>query len=190
VKRQGESRTYLDVTTDEDRFAALFDANYHRILGYALRRTSEADAADAAAETFTIAWRRFEDLPHGDAALLWLYGVARRVLANQARAARRRARLSSAIDAEPRPTASEPAGPPSEAALAFSRLSDDERDLLALVAWEDLDTSAIATLLGCSRNAVRIRLHRARRRLASELAAGDARAERPRRARADLRLEE
>jgi RNA polymerase sigma factor (sigma-70 family) len=176
VKRPPASRTYLDVTSDDDRFAALFEAHYHRILGYALRRTSEADAADAAAETFTVAWRRFDDVPPGDDALLWLYGVARRVLANQARSARRRARLAAAVDAEPQPVAFEPAAPPSDVALAFARLTDDDRELLALVAWEGLDSSAIAKLLCCSRNAVRIRLHRARRRLASELADGGARA--------------
>jgi DNA-directed RNA polymerase specialized sigma24 family protein len=42
--------------------------------------------------------------------------------------------------------------------------------LLALVAWEGLDYGQIATVLGCSRNAARIRLHRARRKLAEELA--------------------
>jgi hypothetical protein len=43
-----------------------------------------------------------------------------------------------------------------------------------LVAWEDLDAPAIAAVLGCSRNAARIRLHRARRRFARALTEVDA----------------
>jgi RNA polymerase sigma-70 factor (ECF subfamily) len=54
-------------------------------------------------------------------------------------------------------------------AAAFARVPADQRELLALVAWEELHSRQIATVLGCSTNAVRIRLHRARRRLAVEL---------------------
>ena len=50
------------------------------------------------------------------------------------------------------------------------RLPQPQQELLALNAWEGLDYGEIATVLGCSRNAVRIRLHRARIRLAAELA--------------------
>jgi RNA polymerase sigma-70 factor (ECF subfamily) len=42
------------------------------------------------AETFTVAWRRIADVPSGQDARAWLYGVARRVLANHDRAIRRR----------------------------------------------------------------------------------------------------
>ena len=56
------------------------------------------------------------------------------------------------------------------AAVAFAKLRVDERELLALVAWEELDVGEIAQVYTCSRNAARIRLHRARRRFARELA--------------------
>jgi DNA-directed RNA polymerase specialized sigma24 family protein len=46
------------------------------------------------AETFLTAWRRLDDVPAGDEARLWLYGVARRMLANQRRGARRRSSLA------------------------------------------------------------------------------------------------
>jgi RNA polymerase sigma-70 factor (ECF subfamily) len=49
-------------------------------------------------------------------------------------------------------------------AVAFRSLPEGDRELLALVGWEGLDHAQIATVLGCSRNAVRIRLHRARKR--------------------------
>jgi RNA polymerase sigma-70 factor (ECF subfamily) len=56
------------------------------------------------------------------------------------------------------------------AALAFRRLSDDDRELLMLAAWEGLDGRQLSQLLGCSETAVRIRLHRARLRLEAEMA--------------------
>jgi len=155
-----------------ERFTAIYQANYHRLLGYALRRTSEDAAADVVAEVFLIAWRRLEDVPDEDAARLWLYGAARRVVANQERSRRRRERLSDRIrrewTAEVEPPATGPNADP--AAAAFERLRRDERELLALVAWEGLDAGEVAQVCGCSRNAARIRLYRARRHFTRELA--------------------
>ncbi|MBA3329416.1 MAG: RNA polymerase sigma factor [Actinobacteria bacterium] len=155
-----------------ERFTAIYEANYHRILGYALRRTSRDNTADVVAETFLVAWRRLDDVPEGDLARLWLYATARRILANHRRAEQRRERLASAAIA----LADAAAAPalvdvePNRAAVAFERLSSGERKLLALVAWEELGAAELATVLGCSRGAARIRLHRARRRFAQELA--------------------
>ena len=155
------------------RFRAVYDTNYHRVLGYALRRTaSREDAEDVVAETFLTAWRRLEEVPRGSGARPWLYGVARNALANQRRGERRRGRLSGRLHAEPTLAARHWADANDElasVAAAFARLRDDDRELLALVAWEELDPGEIATVLGCSRNAARIRLHRARRRLTREL---------------------
>jgi Sigma-70 region 2 len=64
------------------------------------RSRSLADAEDAVAEVFLIAWRRLEDVPAGDQARPWLYAAARRVLANQARAAVRRSRLTEKLSAQ------------------------------------------------------------------------------------------
>jgi RNA polymerase sigma factor (sigma-70 family) len=157
-----------------DRFQALYEQNYHRVLGYALRRAERDDAADVVAETFLVAWRRLEDVPSGEAARLWLYGTARRVLANQKRGNRRRERLFRRLGAASRfgSQVSPDDARLSAAAAAFARLPDGDRELLALVAWEGLDAAEIAQVLGCSRNAARIRIHRARRRFARELASG------------------
>jgi RNA polymerase sigma-70 factor (ECF subfamily) len=160
------------------RFRAVYDANYHRVLGYALRRAAtREDAEDVVAETFFTAWRRLDRVPGGGDAQLWLYGVARKALANQRRGQRRRGRLWSRLRAEPT-TAARPRADADDQlaslAAAFARLKDDDRELLALVAWEELDPGEVATVLGCSPNAARIRLHRARRRLARELQCTDA----------------
>ncbi|MED7926872.1 sigma-70 family RNA polymerase sigma factor [Nonomuraea sp. LP-02] len=157
---------------DRSRFEAVYRRTYEQILGYAVRRcSSPEDAADVVAETYVIAWRRMTELPDGDAGRLWLYGVARRVLANHRRSERRRltrhTELTDEIDklyAVPFPT-----GEPHGVDDAMDLLADSDRELLALALWEGLDPGEIATVLGCSRNAARIRLHRARKRFAKAL---------------------
>ncbi len=156
-----------------DRFEAVYAACHGPITGYVLRRTAcPEDAADVIAETFLTAWRRLGDLPPGPEARLWLYGVARRVLANYRRGERRRSELAAGCG----PTWPPPTGRPSPSgelariAAAFRGLPEPDREVLALSAWEGLDHGQLAVVLGCSRNAVRIRMHRARRRLAGLLA--------------------
>jgi RNA polymerase sigma factor (sigma-70 family) len=156
------------------RFREAYDTHYHRVLGYALRRTANReDASDVVAETFLTAWRRLEHMPAGADARPWLYGIARKALSNHRRGALRRERLSGRIRGTVglAPVAEEAEEGLTRVAAAFARLRDGERELLALVAWEELDLGEIALTLGCSRNAARIRLHRARRRLAQELRA-------------------
>jgi RNA polymerase sigma factor (sigma-70 family) len=155
------------------RFDDLYAANHQRVLGYLLRRTDNTDdAADVFAETFLIAWRRLDDMPTGQQARMWLYGTARRTLANYRRGERRRTALTDRLRADLARGYQPPEfeGELAEISSAFRRLPEPDQELLALVAWEGLDYGQIATVLGCSRNAARIRLHRARRKLAEELA--------------------
>ncbi|MEW9534361.1 RNA polymerase sigma factor [Microbispora sp. NPDC049125] len=155
------------------RFEAVYRETYDQITAYAVRRCdSPQDAADAVAETFAIAWRRVNDLPPGQEARLWLYGVARRVLADHRRSAVRHRVRDVELDTE---MADLYADAPdsgvglSAVAAVFRTLTDDDRELLSLVAWEGLERDEIATMLGVSRNAVRIRLYRARRRFSRAL---------------------
>ncbi|GLY72801.1 RNA polymerase sigma factor [Actinoallomurus iriomotensis] len=162
------------------RFEEIYAACHDPVLGYVMRRTSDGhDAADVLAETFLVAWRRLDDVPPGDQARPWLYGVARRVLANHHRGERRRTALGDRLRAELASAVRPPDRLAESGAVAdaFRSLSDDDRELLSLVGWEGLDAGQIATVLGCSRNAVRIRLHRARKRLARALEARDAHTE-------------
>ncbi|NDU77525.1 RNA polymerase subunit sigma-24 [Actinomadura sp. DSM 109109] len=160
------------------RFEDVYAAHRAAILGYALRRTSDPqDAADVLSETFLTAWRRLDDVPPGDQARLWLYGVARRVLANHHRGERRRSALTADLGSRLRDGLAVHDTPGVDlggVGAAFRGLPESDRELLALVGWEGLGHGEIATVLGCSRNAVRIRLHRARRRFARALARTDA----------------
>ena len=137
-------------------YEALYAEHRACVLGYVLRRTdSTHDAADVIAETFLVAWRRLDDAPTGASARLWLYGVARRVLANHRRGERRRTQLAERLRGElARWDAPEaPSGELADLAAAFGSLADGDREVLALEAWEGLSAGEVAAVLGCSRNA-------------------------------------
>ncbi|MFG2044011.1 RNA polymerase sigma factor [Dactylosporangium sp. NPDC048998] len=151
------------------RFEVLYRDCYQDLLGYALRRVDRPDsAADVVAETFLVAWRRIDEIPP-DRARPWLFGVARNVMANQHRADQRRVDLAERLRQElARATVIAPDVPASLGA-AFATLPEADQELLRLVAWEGLGAEDLAVTLDCSVNAARIRLHRARKRLAEAL---------------------
>jgi RNA polymerase sigma-70 factor, ECF subfamily len=157
----------------EERFEAAYRELYEPICGYTLRRIREPeDAAEAIAETFATLWRRFDACPQGDELRPWLFGVARRVIANQRRGQSRRSALGQRLVANVDRTAFDTVGPPDDTsalARAFATLNESDRELLSLVAWEGLSRDELAVALGTSRAVVRLRLHRARKRLRDAL---------------------
>jgi RNA polymerase sigma-70 factor, ECF subfamily len=158
-------------------FRRLYAENSRQVLAYALARTGGAeDAVEVVAETFLVAWRRAAEVPHDTEARLWLFGVARRIVANERRGERRRTRLAEALGAELAVALTEqPEADPEtrsesrELLRALERLSADDRELLLLAGWEELSSAEIGRVLGISTPAARTRLHRARRRLRREL---------------------
>src|SRR2546423_5401432 len=141
--------------TDEarrQRFEVAYRELYAPICGYTLRRVREPeDAAEVIAETFATLWRRFDRCPAGEELRPWLFGVARRVLANQRRGERRRSALSERLAVNIDPTALEGAGtdePSSTLASAFASLNESDRELLSLAAWEGLTREELAIALG------------------------------------------
>ena len=158
--------------TREDRFEELFREHYRAVRGYALRRASGDLAQDAVSETFLVAWRRLDDVPADT--LPWLYGVARRVLANQRRSIDRSSALERrlATTAGAGSGANDPGENPGEGELlrtALARLSERDREALILVAWHELSGARAARAAGCTRAAFAVRLHRARARLAAQM---------------------
>ena len=164
------------VPDDELRFRELFDSHFRELLGYALRRVaSPEDAADIVGETMLVAWRRIGDVPVDETARLWLYGVARRVLANHRRGQLRRDRLTERMRlqlAEVTPDLASLADSNAVIQDGLAQLSDDDRELIMLTAWDGLDPREAAVVLGVPARTVRTRLHRARARLRKAL--GDA----------------
>lgn len=155
-----------------ERLEALFREHAAAVRAYALRRIDPATAEETVSDVFVIAWRRLDDVP--DDALPWLLACSRRVLANQRRANRRRVALAERLSGADAVTGSlhlESGASVADRLLAraLTELSDDDRELLLLIAWEELEPEQAARTLDCSRRTLAVRLHRARRRLAEAL---------------------
>jgi RNA polymerase sigma-70 factor (ECF subfamily) len=145
------------------RFEQIYAEHVDAIRAYVRRRAPEAVVDDVVADVFVVALRRIDDVPRN--ALPWLYAVARKTLANERRK-RHDIPLAPEISYEP-----EPAGDP-QLAAAFAALSDADREILRLVAWEGMSLRHAARVLECSHVAARVLYHRAKSRLAEQL--GDA----------------
>lgn len=161
-------------TGDEQRFRDLFERTYTPLTAYARRRISDSgEADDVVAEVYTTAWRRRDHLPPDAPHLPWLYGIAANVVRNHHRARGRQLRLVDKLSAQPDPSPDLAADPADRAGAdlrhALSTLSPDDQEILRLVAWEGLTHQEIGTVLGCSANAVALRLRRARQRLDAAL---------------------
>ena len=158
---------------DGQWFEALFTRFHGPVRAYASRRAPE-DADDIVADVFAVAWRKRDGVP--DNALPWLYAVAAREMLHTFRAHDRRDRLSARLQTTTPLVHPDPAEQiagrldaqvPVTRALAL--LSEPDAEVLRLWAWEHLEPAEIATALGISSVASRVRLHRARRRLESIL---------------------
>jgi len=146
-------------------FESVYEQHASAIKGYAMRRIDPARADDIVAEVFLVAWRRLQDMPAEPRP--WLFGVARRVLANERR---RLARHDAAVGRlEPAAASADPAEAPALAGHplqeALRKLSESDREALLLTAWEGLNHRDAARALGVREATFTVRLHRAKRRL-------------------------
>ena len=148
------------------QFDTLFETHKFDIASYCSWRTgSQADAEDAVAEVFLVAWRKIDLVPAGEAARAWLYATARRVTANTRRSHRRRDALADRVSQErgfeePHPMTAES----NAVHEALAMLSEADREVLLLVEWEGLRPIELGEVLGCQEVTARGRLHRARAR--------------------------
>jgi RNA polymerase sigma-70 factor (ECF subfamily) len=153
----------------ESWFAALYAAHRRDVVRYYVRRLGDAAIAEELAqEVFVIAWRRRSQVP--EPGLPWLYGVARRVLANDRR--QRRAMPDAVALDHPDQLAAtvETVDGALDLRAALATLSEADQEILRLVGWEQLTVAEAAVVLDCARTAARVRLHRARLRLRAALA--------------------
>ncbi|MGW2045261.1 RNA polymerase sigma factor [Streptomyces sp. NPDC001858] len=160
------------------RFEGLARVVVEPLHRYLLRRTSADMVDDVLAEAMLVLWRRIDDvpglgpaprsLPDPDDVLPWCYGVARGCLANARRADGRRLRL---VERLMRTQEQQSAGVAdhSELHAALAALGAVDREVVRLWAWEGLAPGQIAEATGLTSNAVSIRLHRAKKKLAEQL---------------------
>ncbi|MGH2833245.1 MAG: RNA polymerase sigma factor [Solirubrobacteraceae bacterium] len=169
------------------RFELLYAKHGPAVKAYVLRRAAAFTADDIVAEVFVVCWRRMGEVPPEP--LPWLLGIARRVLSTQRRGERRRGalrdRLAEAgsgsradgggdwLSTNPEISNSGPLDLADGVLLgALTRLSEADRELLLLIAWDGLSAAEAATVLNIKAATARVRLLRARRRLIQALAGG------------------
>lgn len=170
----------MTASTPADERRARFETLYHstrgEVLGYLLRRTPEAeDAADLLAEVYVVAWRRLDAIPTTEEARLWLFGVARRILANARRRERTTNTTTNRLHEHLRVQSNQAVAAttdPVEDAVhqALERLDPDQRELITLTAWEGLTPTEIAIMAHETPAVIRGRIHRARSQLRLHLA--------------------
>ena len=159
----------------ERRFRSMYEAHYPSIYNYSIRRVGVAhEAGDVVADVFATAWQRIDEVPDPPEERLWLYGVARKTVSQHRRTTIRRRRLADRlmIGSVPEPRASPSQDPDHDRLFeAMGELRPDDFEALRLVLWECLTHAEVAEVLGCSVNAVGIRVHRAKARLRDALLA-------------------
>jgi RNA polymerase sigma-70 factor (ECF subfamily) len=148
-----------------------FDAHYDAVTRYCLRRIATQEVNDVVADVFAIAWRKIDALPTGEAALPWLFSVARNEIRHRHRATSRLRRLrertiGQADQADPGP---EPVvvshAEYADLMSALRTLRPDDQEVLLLRTQEDLDYEQIGLAVGTSPEAARKRVARAIQRL-------------------------
>jgi RNA polymerase sigma-70 factor (ECF subfamily) len=165
---------------DPAQFAVLFDRHAPLIYRYVARRVGLAVADDLVADTFLAAFEKRQRYDPGcPDARPWLYGIATNLIGQHRRAEARQYRIMQAIGPEPdlpghddRVAADETArGLRGPLAAALAGLPAADRDVLLLIAWEQLSYTETAQALGIPVGTVRSRLNRARSRIRVVLAA-------------------
>jgi RNA polymerase sigma-70 factor (ECF subfamily) len=167
---------------DPERFAVIFDRHAPYIHRYLARRLGPQIADDAVAETFLVAFRRRQryDLGRRDARP-WLYGIATNLVGQYRRDEVHEHRLRQAVapDRDELCHADRVAADVTAQAArqmlagALAELSPEDRDVLLLIAWEELTYGEVAAALAIPVGTVRSRLNRTRRKVRAALGAAD-----------------
>jgi RNA polymerase sigma-70 factor, ECF subfamily len=159
--------------TGSSDFSCLYEQHFPAVWAYAVSRVGRQAAEDVVSEAFAVAWRRQTSIPPD--ALPWLLRVARNVVFEAYRSETRQRLLETELrgwaarERAVEPDVAESVVNRAHALTALASLSESDRELLMLVAWHGLSPRQAASMLGCSRPAFFVRLHRARSRLGRAL---------------------
>ena len=157
-------------------FGVVFDRHFATIHRYLERRIGRDGADELAAEVFRIAFeQRMRFRPVHESALPWLYGLATNLMLKRWRGETRHARAVARLEvvsqnghgdelegSDDRLTAT---AARAQVLDALAQLPADDRDVVVLVAWEELTYEEVAAALDIPLGTVRSRLNRARRTL-------------------------
>ena len=150
-------------------FDAAFSEEFASLHRYLARRVGASAADELAAETFAVAFRRWDRLDPERSVRPWLYGIAANLMRHHWRKERRMLRAYARTGVDPVYTEDEPAEDTRELAAALAELRRDEREILLLHAWAELTDTEIAAVLGIPAGTVKSRLSRTREKLRNRL---------------------
>ena len=150
-------------------FDATFEAEFAPLHRYLARRVGTATADELAAETFAVAFRRWDRVDPERPVRPWLYGIAANLMRHHWRKEKRMLRAYARTGVDPVYTEDEPAEDTRELAAALAELRPDEREILLLHAWAELTDTEIAAALGIPAGTVKSRLSRTREKLRNRL---------------------
>ena len=165
------------VTTEASDIALLVEREAPALLAYFGRRVREReDAADLLGELLAVVWRRRSAIPADPtAARMWMYGVARKLLARHRRGSVRRAALAGRLREElaTRPPIEAPDDVVRRVRELIAELPETDREIIGLSYWEGFSLVEVARILGMPPATVRSRHARAKARLRDALLRGE-----------------
>jgi RNA polymerase sigma-70 factor (ECF subfamily) len=160
----------VHITPTHRRVEAVVRREAPALLAYFERRAPYSDAPDLFGETLLVIWRRADALPVDDqAARMWLFGVARRVLASSRRGSIRRQALVDRLRDEAVVAESTVTPPDYELAEALATLAMVDAEIIRLVHWDGFSLEEVAQHLDRPAGTIRSRYSRARSTLRAAL---------------------
>ncbi|MEX0426007.1 RNA polymerase sigma factor [Nocardioides sp. DS6] len=155
-------------TVTAEAFEALYRRTSPEVLGFLRRRVGD-EAPDLLADVYVLAWEKRDKLPAEWLRRAWLFGMARRLLLSHSRQTSR----DAAAEVGAALLASQPPHEPEQSVgatvrAALMRLAEIDRELIQLTEWEQLSITEAAVATGLKPGTARVRLHRARTRLAQD----------------------
>jgi len=159
----------MDDAVARARLTELWLAYQPTVAAFLRRRLPPSEVDDAISETFMVCWQKIDTVPKHERP--WLLTIARNVAGTRMRTNERWQSQQNQYLTEfsSVSAADEIAVNRIRLQQAWAQLSDIDREILALVAWDNLPQNEAAQILGLTRSAYSVRLTRARKRLADLL---------------------
>lgn len=150
-----------------DRIGVVIETNSPDLLAFFLRRVETAeDAADLLGEALLVIWRRADTIPaEDDEARMWMFGIARNLVATHGRTTRRRSALQDKLRTQLQEPIEEPLTDDLDVRALLSRLSQTDQEIIRLTYWDGFTQKQAAQMLGMPVGTLRSRHHRARKSL-------------------------
>lgn len=159
--RRNPDRGQKDVAA----FEFFYRTHYQSVSRYVLRRLPLDSHDDVVASVFVVAWKKFSSCR--DPSLPWLYRIASFEVAHERRRLARRPRTETVQDHDV--ISVQHSLNDEDIGVSLRQLSKSDVELLRLLFVEQLSREDAATVLGCTTEALNVRLHRARTRLADTM---------------------